>query len=122
MILPWIYFIQEDEQLLIESFTRRKIINGPGRYVAQPFEKVTRREGLRLSPTQYLHLTDTLSGNLRNIQGPTLYFLSASEEVVTIEEALPCKRINTPSSSIRKPVKRAAFAGHNCISRTRTNK
>ena len=37
MIIPWTHFVQEDEQLLIEGFTSRKVINGPGRYVSRPF-------------------------------------------------------------------------------------
>ena len=91
MLLPWIYFVQEDEQLLIESFTQRKVINGPGRYVARPFEKVTRRNGVRLNPTEYAHTANMLTGELRNIQGPQLYFPTASEHVEEVTEALALK-------------------------------
>ncbi|MDQ7026225.1 MAG: SPFH domain-containing protein [Anaerolineae bacterium] len=91
MLLPWIYFIQVDEQLLIESFTQRRVINGAGRYIARPLEKVTRRDGVRLNPTQYAHLENTLTGELRNIWGPQLYFLTAYESVVEITEAASLK-------------------------------
>lgn len=91
MLIPWIYFIQEDEQLLIESFTQRKVINGPGRYIARPLEKVTRRAGVRLNPTEYAHLEDTLTGELRNIRGPQLYFPMAYEDVVEITAAASLK-------------------------------
>jgi hypothetical protein len=88
MSIPWIYFIQEDEQLLVESPTGRKVVNGPGRYISRPLERITRREGLRLNPTEYARLVNRLTGNLRIIQGPQLYFLSAHEEVETQDEAL----------------------------------
>jgi regulator of protease activity HflC (stomatin/prohibitin superfamily) len=91
MIVPWIYFVQEDEQLLVTSFTQRKVINGPGRYIARPFESVIRRQAIRLNPTQFAQLSDTLTGELRNIQGPHLYFPTAYEDVTAMSEALSLK-------------------------------
>jgi hypothetical protein len=91
MIIPWIHFLKEDEQLLVETFTTRRVINGPGQYTARPFERVTKRSGLMLEPTDYVRLRDTLTGELRNEIGPQLYFLTASEEVDEHLDAIPLK-------------------------------
>jgi regulator of protease activity HflC (stomatin/prohibitin superfamily) len=92
MIIPRLYFLQEDEQVLVESFTRRWVVNGPGTYRSRPFQRVERRKGLTLGPTDYLRVRDTLTGETRNVVGPRLYFLGASEEVVEQLEAIPLKR------------------------------
>ena len=82
MLLPWIYFLKEDEQLLIESFTRRWVVNGPKIYFALPLERVRRRKALTLCPTEYLLVRDSLTGDLRNEFGPCLYFPKVSDDPV----------------------------------------
>ncbi len=92
MLIPWNYYLKEDEQLLVESFTRRWTINGPGSYWARPFLRVRRTTGLVLGPTEYLHVRNTLTGELSTVIGPRLFFLAAQEEVVSQLEAMPLKK------------------------------
>ncbi|HEY1016866.1 MAG TPA: SPFH domain-containing protein [Herpetosiphonaceae bacterium] len=92
MLTPWIYYLKEDEQLIIESPTRRWAVNGPGRYVTRPFWRARRVRGLSLSPTEYVRVQNTLTGEVRNVIGPTLLFPEAHEEVVKRLSALPLKR------------------------------
>ncbi len=92
MLIPWLYFLKEDEQLLIESFTRRWTVNGPGMAFAQPFWRVKHRKGITLGPTDYLRVRDSLTGQLHNELGPQLFFPSASEEVVEKLSAIPLKQ------------------------------
>ncbi|MBA3534392.1 MAG: hypothetical protein H0T73_20920 [Ardenticatenales bacterium] len=107
MLIPWIYFIQEDEQLVIESLTRRRTLNGPGQYVAAPLQRVTRRKGIVLAPTEYLRVRNTLTGELRNVLGPTLFFPTATEEItehleaITLKENQYVRLIDERSGSIR---------------------
>ena len=91
MIFPMIHFVKDDEQLLIESPTTRTVFNGPGRYTSKPFERINRRKGEMLGPTDYIRVRNTLTGELRNERGPQLYFLEANEEVDSYEEAYPLK-------------------------------
>lgn len=63
MIFPWIYFLKEDDQLLVEGFTNRRVVNGPGIFVPNPFERVRKRKGIGIEPTKYLRITNKLSGN-----------------------------------------------------------
>lgn len=82
MFIPWVYFLKEDEQLLIESFTRRRVVNGPKVYFALPLERVRRRKAYTLGPTEYLLVRDILTGNLRNEFGPCLYFPRVSDDPI----------------------------------------
>ena len=92
MIIPWAYFLKEDEQVLVESFTKRWTVNGPGVFFAKPFQQIRRRKGITLGPTDYLRVRDTLTGDVRNEVGPQLYFPTASEEVVEQLQAIPLKQ------------------------------
>lgn len=91
MLLPWLHFLKEDDQLLVESPTRRWVVNGPGTFLAPPFHRVKRRHPETLGPTDYLRLRDTLTGEVRNEYGPRLYFLSASEDILLRLTAIPLK-------------------------------
>ncbi|WP_017718324.1 hypothetical protein [Kamptonema formosum] len=91
MFLPWIYYLKEDEQLLVEGFTRRWTVNGPAVFYSQPWWRVQRRKAKTLGPTEYLRLRDTLTGELRNEFGPKLYFPAASEEILEQLSAIPLK-------------------------------
>jgi regulator of protease activity HflC (stomatin/prohibitin superfamily) len=92
MLIPWKYYLKEDEQLLVQSFTRRWVVNGPGSYWARPLLRVRRLRGLVLGPTEYLRVRNTLTGELRNVLGPSLYFPEAHEEIVKQMEAVPLKK------------------------------
>ncbi|MBN2005503.1 MAG: hypothetical protein JXA21_19245 [Anaerolineae bacterium] len=89
MIIPWIYFLKEDEQALVESLTRREVVNGPGMFISKPFQQVHVRKGITLDPTHYLRVRDSLTGEVHNELGPKIYFPTASEEVVETLEAVP---------------------------------
>jgi len=91
MIIPWIYFLKEDEQLLIEGFTKRWTVNGPGQTTVPPFHRVTRRKGLTLGPTDYVYIRNTVTGALRDERGPKLYFLTAQEEASKSLSVIPLK-------------------------------
>ena len=91
-MLPSIYFVREDEQLLIESLTRRYTFNGPGWFTSGMFESVRRRKAAVLGPTDYIRVRNTLSGEVRNEIGPKLFFASASDEVVERLTAIPLKK------------------------------
>ena len=92
MIIPWVYFLKEDEQALIEGFTRRRTVNGPGTFISRPFEQVRIRKGITLGPTDYLRVKDTLTGEVHNEVGPRLFCPRASEEVAEDLEAIPLKQ------------------------------
>lgn len=92
MIIPWIAFLKEDEQLLIETPTRRRTINGPGAVITPALAQARRRQAITLGPTDYLRVRDTLSGALHNEVGPKLVFLGAGEEVAERLQAIPLKR------------------------------
>src|SRR4051812_24448520 len=87
MALSLVYFLKEDEQLLVESFTRRFVVNGPRIYFKPLLDSVKRRKGITLGPIDYLRLRDKLTGKLRNELGPKLYFLTASEEIALLQTA-----------------------------------
>ena len=91
MIFPRLYFLQEDEQLLITAFTRRWVVNGPRPFLALPLWRVKRRKALTLGPTEYLLVRDTLTGALRNEVGPKLFFLGVTDEIVQKQEVIPLK-------------------------------
>ncbi|MBX0328742.1 hypothetical protein K2Z83_13755 [Oscillochloris sp. ZM17-4] len=92
MIIPWVAFLKEDEQLLIETPTRRRVANGPGAVITPALSRVSRREAIALGPTDYLRVRDTLSGEVRNEVGPRLVFLGPGEEVDEQLQAIPLKR------------------------------
>lgn len=107
MLIPWKYYLKEDEQLVVESYTRRWIVNGPGSYWARPLIRVRRRRAQVLGPTEYLRVRSTLTGELRNVLGPSLFFPTAHDEVLKRLEAIPLKKqqyvrlIDSQSGAIR---------------------
>lgn len=92
MLLPWAYFLRNDEQLLVDSFTQRFVVNGPTVFFARPLLRIERRKALILGPTDYLRIRNILTGELRNEGGPGLYFLDANEEIAKRLSAIPLKR------------------------------
>jgi hypothetical protein len=91
MIFPTLHFLKEDDQLLIEGFTQRWTIDGPGRVWVPPLHRARRRRGLVLGPTEYIRIRDSLTGKLRNEIGPKLVFLSATEQVLENMAAITLK-------------------------------
>ncbi len=85
-------FLQEDDQLLVTSFTRRWVVNGPGVHFVPIWFRAERRKGLVLGPTDYVLLRNTLTGEIRTEKGPKLYFLTAEEEVVEERKAITLKK------------------------------
>jgi hypothetical protein len=92
MFFPWVFFLKDDEQLLVETFTRRRVVNGPAVFFATPFDRLRLRQALTLGPTDYLHVRDTLTGQVRAERGPQLYFQGATEEFGARLTAIPLKR------------------------------
>lgn len=91
MIIPWIYFLKEHEQLLIEGFTRRWTVDGPRAVLVHPWQRAKRRKGITLGPTEYLRVRNILSGGIHNEIGPQLYFSKADEEIGKQIPAIPLK-------------------------------
>jgi regulator of protease activity HflC (stomatin/prohibitin superfamily) len=91
MTAPWIFYLKEDEQLVVEGFTRRQVLNGPGRYVTPLWHKVRRRQALTLGPTEYIQLRDQLTGELRTEVGPKLYFPGPYEVETGRHQVIPLK-------------------------------
>ena len=84
----WLFhFLQEDDQLYVETFAQRRVINGPGVFFTNPFSKVTRRKGTLLSPTEFVFVEDILSGVQRVERGPQLFFLGVNDRILKKETA-----------------------------------
>lgn len=92
MLIPWIHFLKDDEQLLIETPTARRVANGPGAVLTPPLATARRRKALVLGPTEYVRLRDTTTGEARNIAGPARCFLGPSEELEERRGVIPLKR------------------------------
>lgn len=92
MLLPWLSFLKDDEQLLIETPTRRRVANGPGAVITPPLARVERRHAVALGPTDYVHIRDTRSGERRTEVGPRLLFLGANDEIEARRTVIPLKR------------------------------
>src|SRR5688572_7805902 len=107
MLIPWFFYLRDDEQLLVESLTSRKIVNGPGTYFARPLQKITRRRAVTLEPTDYIHIRNTVTGQLHSEVGPGLYFPGANEEitrtlkVITLKHNEYIKIIDKKTGAIR---------------------
>ena len=85
----YFHFLKDDEYLLVESFTRRWTVQGPATFVSRPWYRVKRRKAITLGPTDYLHVRNTLTGELRAVRGPDLFFPAATEEVILQGAAIP---------------------------------
>ena len=86
------YFLKEDEQLLITTFTRRYVINGPGTHFIPAYFRVKRRKAYTLGPAEYLRVRNTLTGELHNEIEPKLYFPLAEEEIIEELDAIALQR------------------------------
>jgi regulator of protease activity HflC (stomatin/prohibitin superfamily) len=91
-MLPWVYFLKEDEQLVVEGLTARYTVNGPRIYTSGFLQTVRRRKGYTIGPNEYLHVRDRVTGQLRMETGPKLFFVGPNDEIITKQTALPLKR------------------------------
>jgi regulator of protease activity HflC (stomatin/prohibitin superfamily) len=92
MLIPWIYWLKEDEQILVEALTRRYTVEGPRIFAKPPLHRVrVRRKGITLEVTDYLRVRNTLSGEVRNEVGPKMYFLKENEEIAERLSAIALK-------------------------------
>jgi regulator of protease activity HflC (stomatin/prohibitin superfamily) len=90
MFLPGIYFLSEEEQLVIQSPYRKYTVEGPRVFYRPPFHRVLdRRTGCTLDANEYVHVKNMLTGHSRLVCGPTFFFLQASEHFSDIHTALP---------------------------------
>jgi hypothetical protein len=85
------YFLKNDDQLLVESFTQRRTINGPRILFIPPLYRVHRRKGILLGPTDYVRIRNRITGEIRNEVGPQLYFRQADEEITDTLSAVTLK-------------------------------
>lgn len=92
MIFPRLYFVQDNEQLLVLSPTKRWIVNGPRVFVPRPLWRVKRRRGRTLGPTDYLRVRNEVTGELRNEYGPQLFLRGVDDEIVQELTAVPLKK------------------------------
>ncbi|GAB4275152.1 MAG: hypothetical protein Kow0029_16070 [Candidatus Rifleibacteriota bacterium] len=81
MIFPWVYFLKDEEQLLLEGFTKKWTVNGPGAVLVKPFVRATRRRGISLLPTEFATIRNLITGELQAVQGPCFFFLGPYEEL-----------------------------------------
>jgi len=91
MLIPRVYFLQEDEQLLVKAITKRRTIQGPRVVVSRPHWQVQRQKGITLGPTEYAQIRNELSGELHNVYGPALLFPDVAEKVVRQTKAITLK-------------------------------
>eukprot|EP01006_Ploeotia_vitrea_P030926 TRINITY_DN63237_c0_g1_i1.p1 TRINITY_DN63237_c0_g1~~TRINITY_DN63237_c0_g1_i1.p1 ORF type:complete len:692 (-),score=98.90 TRINITY_DN63237_c0_g1_i1:860-2935(-) len=79
--IPWPRALGEDDQLLITSCTSQFVKNGPGIKIVPPFCSSTGRKARTLSELQYVTIMNDVTGELRNVVGPTLLFLGPHDSL-----------------------------------------
>lgn len=87
-LLPWYYFLKEDEQVLLESYTKKWTVDGPGSVFVPPFVTGIVRKGHSLSPTEYSRVKNLLTGSVEVKKGPTFFFIGPYEEVIEINDIM----------------------------------
>ena len=99
--------LQPDEQLRIKSLTAKSVRNGPGVVVVGFGKTGSKTKAMRLGPTEYLVVEDELSGDLRLVKGPRLFFPGAYDSIkgrrtaVTLAQNEYVKLQNTQTGAIR---------------------
>jgi len=69
-----------DEQLVIEYLSGKEVVNGPATKVVNPFRAMTRRQKVKLLVTQYARVRNTLTGEVKVVEGAAQFFMEAYEE------------------------------------------
>jgi hypothetical protein len=78
-----LYFLDQDEQLVIVDLTSTRAMNGPGvRFVSPLVKSASKQKGLLLQAVDYARVKDTLKGGIRVEAGPQLLFLGPYDEVM----------------------------------------
>lgn len=78
-----IFFLDQDEQLIVTQLTDTTAKNGPGMCMVSPTVKKTeRRKGELLEALDYVKVKDKLQGDVRIERGPKLLFLQPYDEVL----------------------------------------
>jgi len=78
-------YLGQDEQLLLETTTGKETVNGPVSYFPPPSTTLSyqRRPAISLTSQQYITVKDVVSGDLKVVRGPAMYFLGAYEVAKT---------------------------------------
>lgn len=91
-MIPRIYFLKDEEQLVVNSPTNKYTVQGPRIFISPLLHRVLeRRLGTTLTADQYCHVEDTLSGQVSMVEGPRFFFLNAHESYLEIQNALPLR-------------------------------
>lgn len=69
-----------DEQLVIHYLSGKEVVNGPATKVVNPFRSLERRRIVQISNLEYVRISDTLNGDVRVVEGPKRFFMTAYEE------------------------------------------
>lgn len=77
-----LYFLKNDDQLLITGLTKKRVINGPGIFFVSPFLKVCKRKGVLLKSLEYIKIKNNITGLTKIERGPKLFFLSEYDEII----------------------------------------
>jgi len=77
-----VFFLGKDEQLIVQSFTETRAINGPGMKFMNPvgYKSAAVKKALTLGTMNYAKVKGTVDGSERVERGPKLLFLGAYEE------------------------------------------
>jgi len=74
-------YLGPDEQILLETTTGKEVVNGPTSYIPPPQTvlKYNRRIATSLTSQQYIKIKDGITGDVKVVRGPKIYFLGAYE-------------------------------------------
>lgn len=78
--IPWCTALDQGEQLFLEGFTEKIVVNGPGWKCIPCCYGGGKRDAIQLKQTQYIRIRDTISGDEKVVKGPGLYYMTAYEE------------------------------------------
>jgi len=83
LIRKCVYFLDQDEQLVVVGLTDTRTQNGPGiRFVSILVKDTMKRKGRLLEALDFVRVKDTLKGEVRVEVGPKLLFLGPYDEVL----------------------------------------
>jgi len=101
-------WLKEDQQALMVGALDKYTKNGPGVVRFDPFwYKAEIRKGVLLSEIQYLRVTDSLTGIVRVVEGPKLFFAGAWETTSEPEESIHIQKnqymmfVDGPTGQVR---------------------
>mmetsp|Transcript_18541 Transcript_18541/g.53620 ORF Transcript_18541/g.53620 Transcript_18541/m.53620 type:complete len:725 (-) Transcript_18541:91-2265(-) len=85
-----VFFLGEEDQLIVEGWVEKRAHNGPGVTLVNPFtyRSASLRSAETLSATQYAKLCNSKDGSERIEKGPQLLFLGPYDRLVAKSQAL----------------------------------